>query len=85
MRAPDFVLSHAKTLGPCTVVPSDEIVVDAKSRVRAAIAVHMEVPMALLSEFEGFACLMNGEEEAKVGEAKTCGRLVLLTFGWSSP
>lgn len=27
---------------------------------------HMEAPLGLLKEFEGFAGLMNGEEEAKV-------------------
>lgn len=45
---------------------SDEIVVDAKSRVRAAIAEHMEAPLRLLKEFERFSSLMSGEEEAKV-------------------
>lgn len=48
------------------MVSTDEIVVDAKARVRAAIARHMEVPLRLLKEFEGFAGLMNGEEEARV-------------------
>lgn len=45
---------------------TDEIVVDAKARVRAAIVTHMEAPLRLLKEFEGFAGLMNGEEEARV-------------------
>ncbi|CBJ34262.1 conserved unknown protein [Ectocarpus siliculosus] len=55
-----------KTLGPCTMVLSDEIVVDAKSRVRAAIATHMAAPLRLLKEFEPFVGLMDGSEEAKV-------------------
>lgn len=55
-----------KTLGPCTVAQSDEMVIDAKKRVRAAIRTHMEAPLRLLKEFESFVGLMNGEEEAKV-------------------
>ncbi|CAM9242983.1 unnamed protein product [Ectocarpus fasciculatus] len=55
-----------RTLGPCTMVLSDEIVVDAKSRVRAAIATHMAAPLRLLKEFEPFVGLMDGSEEAKV-------------------
>eukprot|EP00903_Cladosiphon_okamuranus_P016611 g15323.t1 len=58
-----------KTLGPCTVVLSDEIVLDAKSRVRDAIATHMAAPMRLLQEFERFVGLMDGTEEAKVQKA----------------
>lgn len=40
--------------------------VDAKARIRKAIAKHIEAPLGLLEEFECFAGLMNGEEEAKV-------------------
>lgn len=45
---------------------SDEIVSDAKQRVCAAIDKHMEAPLRLLKEFEDFAGLMNGGEEARV-------------------
>ncbi|CAM9165901.1 unnamed protein product, partial [Choristocarpus tenellus] len=58
-----------KMLGPCTVQLSDEVVLEAKEKVRTAIAFHMVDPMKLVQEFERFHGLMNGEEEARIRKA----------------
>lgn len=45
---------------------SDDIVVEAKIRIRRAVEKHMQLPLQLIKEFENFAGLLNGEKEAQV-------------------
>lgn len=61
-RAPEF-------LGPCTVAVDDEVVVQVKERIRAALREHWERPQALIQQYAEFAQLLSGEAERRVARA----------------
>jgi dynein heavy chain len=56
-------------IGPCALTEEDELVLEAKKRVAAAVERHLIPPIALLENFKQFAPLLKGEEEKKVKQA----------------
>jgi hypothetical protein len=61
-RYPEF-------MGPCTVSLEDEIVLEVKQRVAAAIQSHWQRPVGLIGKYAEFVPLLSGEADRKVAKA----------------
>ena len=65
---PNFTPSNSP-LGPCAVTEDDDVVIHVKNQVCDAIDKHFEAPQKLVTMYDEFYSLLNGEKEEEVQSA----------------